>query len=163
MPVVIRTDGESYKTYALLDDGSTKTIISDKLVAKLQLKRMTKRITLYTVEGVTQRQRQMVDFVVQNLNGNISLRISQALVNDFLTSREDSPPRNEQIAHLDHLKGVELVELDHDDIDVILSVDHSWTWLGGEVRRSSCGRVMGLKTGFGWTLAGGNEDSGIDL
>ena len=116
---------------------------------------MTKSTTLYTVEGVTQRQRQMVDFEVQNLNGDISLSISQAFVNDCLTSKEDSPPRSEEIAHLDYLKGVEFVELDHDDIDVILSVDHAWMWLGGEVRRSSCGRVIFLKTGFGWTLAGG--------
>ena len=159
---MIRTDSESYKTYALLDDGSTKTIISDRLVAKLRLKRMTKSTTLYTVEGVTQRQRQMVDFVVQNLNGDISLSIPQALVNDFLTSREDSPPKNEEIAHLDYLKGVKFVELDHDDIDVILSVDHSWTWFGGEVRWSSCERVIGVKTGFGWTLAGGKGDSEMD-
>ena len=103
MPLVVQAENSSYKTYALLDDGSTKTVISEALATKLALKRTTKSTTLHTVEGVTQRQRQMVDFEIQNLKGDISLTITQALVNDFLTMAEDSPPRNEEISHLDYM------------------------------------------------------------
>ena len=162
MPLVVRAANGSYKTYALLDDGSTKTVISEALATKLALKRTTKSTTLHTVEGVTQRQRQMVDFEIQNLKGDISLTITQALVNDFLTMAEDHPPKNEEISHLDYMQGVEFEELDHSDVDIILSVDHSWTWLGGEVRRSACGKMIGLKTSFGWTLAGGKGGTGTD-
>ena len=118
MPVVLKSEGGSYRTHALLDDGSTKTVISEKAAERLRLKRTTKSTTLHTVEGVTQRQRQMVNFEVANLEGDVSLQISQALVNDFLTTREDKPPRNEEIAHLEYLEGVRFEELEHDDVTI---------------------------------------------
>ena len=40
VPVVIHTDREAVETYALLDDGSTKTVISEKLADCLSLHRV---------------------------------------------------------------------------------------------------------------------------
>ena len=137
VPVVVKTDRESVETYALLDDGSTKTIISERLADSLSLKRASKSTTLHTVEGVTQRQRELADFRVSNLEGDVDLEISQALVNDFLTAGVDQPPSNAEIAHLDYMAGVSFSELASKEIGLLLSVDHSWTWLGGEIRRST--------------------------
>ena len=153
--MVIKTDRESVETYALLDDGSTKTIISERLADSLSLKRASKSTTLHTVEGVTQRQRELADFRVSNLEGDVDLEISQALVNDFLTAGADQPPSNAEIAHLDYMAGVSFSELASKEIGLLLSVDHSWTWLGGEIRRSTREKMIALKTRFGWALAGG--------
>ena len=152
VPVVIHTDREAVETYALLDDGSTKTVISERLADCLSLHRVSRSTTLHTVEGVTQRQRELVDLRVTNLEGDVELDISEALVNDFLTAGADQPPTNAEIAHLDHLKGVSFKELANKEIGLLLSMDHSWTWLGGEVRRSTSDKVIAR---IGWALAGG--------
>ena len=150
------TAGEKrHRTYALLDDGSTKSIISERLVKKMGIKTTEKDITIHTVNGITQGKEPMADFKITSLDENTTLEIQEALVSDSLTAGDDQPPTNKEIAHLKHMEGVTLEELESNEIDVLLSVEFSFTWLGGELRRSTYGKVIGLKTKFGWTLAGG--------
>ena len=154
--MVIKTKREAVETYALLDNGSTKTIISKRLADRISLNRVSRSTTLHTVEGVTQRQREMADFNVASLEGDLELKVTQALISDFLTAGEDKPPTNAEVAHLDYMKGVSFKELANTEVDLLLSVDHSWTWLGGEMRRSTSDKVMALETRFGWALVGGS-------
>ena len=98
------TAGEkSHETYALLDDGSTKTIISERLADILQLDTTTKSTTVHTVNGMSQGEMQMADFQVTNLEGDIKLRIAQALVTNSLTAGEDQPPKNQDTFQNEHL------------------------------------------------------------
>ena len=54
MPLVVQAASSSYKTYALLDDGSTKTVISEALATKLALKRTTN--LAYSGRGYTEAE-----------------------------------------------------------------------------------------------------------
>ena len=141
------------KTYAMLDDGSTKVVISERLASKLSLQTTSKPVYLHTVEGISHRNRHMADLTIGNLAGDLSLPVSQALVTDFLATEEDLPPKNSEISDYDYLHGVKFEELDSDNVDIILSIDYGWTWLGGEVRRSTADKPLCLLTQWGWTLA----------
>ena len=123
------------------------------------LKTTEKSITIHTVNGITQGKEPMADFKITSLDGETTLEIQEALVSDSLTAGDDHPPTNKEIAHLKHLEGVTFEELETKDIDVLLSVEFSYTWLGGELRRSTYEKAIGLKTKFGWTLAGGKGKS----
>ena len=146
VPVVVSSEGRQVKTYAMLDDGSTKVVISERLASKLALPRTPKLMHLHTVEGASHRMRDMADFTISNLHGDLSLPVSQALVTDFLATEEDMPPRNDEISGMEYLDGVSFQELDSDDVDIILSIDYGWTWLGGEVRRSTPDKPLCLLT-----------------
>ena len=139
----------------MLDGGSTAVVISDKLVDKLNLQTTTKWTRLYTVEGVTEKDRVMADLAIGNLNGDINIHISQAIVADVLMTKDDRPPKNSETLGYPYLNGVTFTELANDDVDLLLSVDYARLWLGGEVRRSTMNRPIALKTPFGWALAGG--------
>ena len=143
----------------MLDGGATKTVVSDRLARELNLTRMTKNTRLHTVEGVSHRPRQLADLEICNLAGDLCLEVPSALIGDFLTTSEDKPPRNEEIIDFDYLDGVKFDELNHDRIDAIISVEFSWTWLGGEMRRSTKDKPICLKSLFGWTMAGSREGS----
>ena len=129
MPVVVEGGGGRKTTYAMLDDGSTTTVISEGLAKELALEAKMTNTTLHTVDGVSNKVRSLVDFKVRNVEGDVSLTISQALVSDFLTTEEDKPPKNEEVEGVEHLQGVQFHQLETEDVDIILSVDHSWTWL----------------------------------
>ena len=70
------TAGEKrHRTYALLDDGSTKSIISERLVKKMGIKTTEKDITIHTVNGITQGKEPMADFKITSLDENTTLEI----------------------------------------------------------------------------------------
>ena len=162
VPVVVSSEGRQVKTYAMLDDGSTKVVISERLASKLALPRTPKLMHLHTVEGASHRMRDMADFTISNLHGDLSFPVSQALVTDFLATEEDMPPRNDEISGMEYLDGVSFQELDSDDVDIILSIDYGWTWLGGEVRRSTPDKPLCLLTKWGWTLASARNGAAGD-
>ena len=161
VPVVVHQGELELKTYALLDDGADTSIVSSRLAYDLGLDCKSEMATLHTVEGSTYKERQMADFTVSNLDGDLRIRVVEALVSDNLTTKGDIPPTNEEIAHLEYMGGVVFQELETDEIDLILSVDHSYYWLGCETRRSTAGKMIAVKTRFGWTLAGGKGGHSI--
>ena len=135
VPVVVHHGDMEQNTYALLDDGADTLIVSSKLARDLSLDCKSKMATLHTVDGSSYKERQMTDFSVSNLVGDLRTRVVEALVSDNLTTKGDIPPTNEEITHLEYMKGVIFQELETDEIDLILSVDHSYYWLGCETRR----------------------------
>ena len=62
--------------------------------------------------------------------------------------------RDWEVKDMEHMEGVHFCDVGHEDIDVIIPVEHGWTWMGGETRRSMGCSLLALKTAWGWTLAG---------
>ena len=53
MPVRIKAGEKEWTTHAMLDDGATRTIISQRAADKLEAERRQQSTYLHTVEGVT--------------------------------------------------------------------------------------------------------------
>ena len=143
----------------MLDGGSTKVVISQKLVKRLGLIMTSKRTLLHTVEGTSQRDRFYTRFTIKNMTGDLVLPINDALVTDQLTMDGDKPPKNIEVQGHAYLVGVTFEELPDDSVDVVLSAEFGYTWMGGEVRRSTPDRAIALHTPFGWALLGGRKTS----
>ena len=77
-----------------------------------------------------------------------------------LTTDSDIPPSNEEVEGEKYLEGVSFKELSDKSVNMIIPVGYGWCWLGGEVRRSTIDKPIGVKAKFGWALAGGkiNEE-----
>ena len=157
VPIEVETEGKRTRTYAMLDGGSTKAVVSRRLVEKLQLPTNTRLTLLHTVEGTSHKHREYTKFMVHNLSGDVHLPIDDAMVADRLTMDGDRPPKNAELNGHAYLHGVSFTELEKDDVDVVLSAEFGYTWLGGEVRRSTPDRALALKTPFGWSLLGGKR------
>ena len=157
MPVRIKAGEKEWTTHAMLDDGATRTIISQRAADKLEAERRQQSTYLHTVEGVTHKVRDLVAIEVQSLDEKVLVSVDDALVGDFLTTEEDKPAKDWEVKGLEYMEGVHFEDIGHEDIDLILSVDHCWTWLGGELRRTRSRSLVALKTAWGWTLAGGKK------
>ena len=141
----------------MLDGGSTKVVVSQRLVDKLNLPTTSRRTLLHTIEGTSYRDRNYAQFEINNLSKDMCLPIDDAMVAERLTMDGDRPPKNAEILGYPYLNGVSFVELENEDVDVVLSAEFGYTWLGGEVRRSTPDRALALFTPFGWSLLGGRK------
>ena len=156
MPVVIASEHKRIKTYAMLDGGSNCDVISKKLAKDLKLTLSSVDSTLLlSVEGGNYGSRDFTEFAVSNLDGDVILPISDALVSEFLTTEEEKPPTNKEIEGIEYLEGVKFEELENKEIGLLISMRHAWTWLSGESRESTKDKPMAKRTKFGWALAGG--------
>ena len=144
----------------MLDGGSNCDVISKSLVEDLKLPTDNVNSTLLlSVEGGIHGPRQFTDFAISNLEGDVTLSISDALVSDFLTTDKEKPPTNKEIEGVEYLKDVKFDELDNKEIGLLISMKHAWTWLSGESRESTKDKPIAKKTKFGWALAGGEGEN----
>ena len=140
----------------MLDGGSNCDVISRKLAEELKLPMDNVDSTLLlSVEGGNYGPRQFTDFAVSNLEGDVTLPITDALVSDFLTTEEEKPPTNKEIEGVKYLEGVKFDELENKEIGLLISMRHAWTWLSGDSKESTKDKPMAKRTKFGWALAGG--------
>ena len=110
----------------MLDGGSNCDVISKKLAEELKLPMDNVDSTLLlSVEGGNYGPRQFTDFAISNLEGDVTLPISDALVSDFLTTDEEKPPTNKEIEGVEYLEGVKFDELENKDIGILISMRHA--------------------------------------
>ena len=122
----------------MLDGGSNCDVISRKLAEELKLPMDNVDSTLLlSVEGGNYGPRQFTDFAVSNLEGDVTLPITDALVSDFLTTEEEKPPTNKEIEGVKYLEGVKFDELENKEIGLLISMKHAWTWLSGDSKEST--------------------------
>ena len=105
VPVMIASEHKCMKTYAMLDGGSNCDVISKKIAEELKLPMDDVDSTLLlSVEGGIYGPRQFTDFAVSNLEGDVTLPISDALVLEFLSTEEEKPPTNKEIEGIEYLR-----------------------------------------------------------
>ena len=158
VPVMVQSDKRTVVSYALLDGGATRSIISSELAERLELPLQLRDTILRTAEGTSHQARHLVNFKLLNLDGNLKLEIENALVLDNLSIDDEQTPSNRDIENFTHLQDVWFNELDDKRVHLILAIDLLGTWLGGEIRRSTPDRPWALQTKWGWTLMGNHED-----
>ena len=153
VPVRVKAGSKEWETHAMLDGGATTTVVSQRLTKRLALQRRKQRTHLHTVEGVSHKVWDKVSLEIQSLDRGVKIE-TDALVGECLTTEEDKPARDWEVKDMEHMEGVHFCDVGHEDIDVIIPVEHGWTWMGGETRRSMGCSLLALKTAWGWTLAG---------
>ena len=146
--------------YAMLDSGSDRDVISEELIADLELAQKRKTVTVQTVEGSITEHRQFVDIRIQSIDGSYNAEVSDVLVGKLVAGKTDIPPAKRDTAALRHVENIEFEDIDA-GILMIIGVSHAEAWTGVEMRRGSPRQPMAMKTSFGWTLIGGwaNNDT----
>ncbi|XP_030833438.1 uncharacterized protein LOC115918415 [Strongylocentrotus purpuratus] len=117
VPVFVRSkrDQKVVKTYAIIDDQSNKTIATSQLLDKFDIDYGRVSYTLRTCSGEVSAQGRYADeFVVEDLNGTVCLSLPTVTECAYIPDFKDDIPTPEIVQAYDHLKGIEIPEIDHE-------------------------------------------------
>ena len=147
-----------------MDGGANRHVVSKDLCKKLKLSGRKTAMTITTLEKMVEGEREVADVVVEGTNG-YSITLNNAIFGEIVASRDDRPPRAEDVAEMEHLVDLEFPSFpDGDDgcsIGVIIGAEHARIWIGGETHKGAEGLPMGISTPLGAGLIGprNNTDS----
>ena len=85
-------NGKQITTYAMLDTGSDRDVISEDVIVDLELIQRKRPVTIQTVESSTTDYRHFVDLRIESLDSSYGADINDALVGMLLTGNSDLPP-----------------------------------------------------------------------
>ena len=123
---------------------------------------MSMRIT--TLEKTVEGEREVADVLIEGTNG-YNLTLNNAIFGEIIASKDDRPPRAEDVDGMEHLADVEFPSFPDGDegcaIGVIIGAEHARIWIGGERHIGDVGLPMGISTPLGTGLIGpkNNTDS----
>ena len=138
----------------MLDSGSDRDVIDERLVKELSLKKKSKQVTITTVDSNASAMRHFVSYRIEAFDGSYSANVDGALVGNLIVSDNDLPPSKRNVSKLQHAEGVEFIDIDS-TVSMIIGVSHAEAWMGATIRRGRRNQPALLKCAFGWTLVGG--------
>ena len=117
-------DNENGKlVYAMLDTGSDRDVISEELIADLELEQRIKSVTVQTVEATITEDRNFVDVRIQSIDGSYNAEITDALVGKLVAGKTDIPPAKRNLSALRHVENIEFDNIDA-GILMIIGLSH---------------------------------------
>ena len=154
VPVQVCSGGQTVKTYALLDGGSTVSLIENSLVEKLNVTGINKQFVINTVNGTSEINSKEVPITVTSLDGNNNVKIPNAWAVPKLSISPDSIPKAGDTSKWQHLQGIDLPEIDVKQISLLIGSDTPEVFWSLEERRGARGEPQATRTLLGWTLQG---------
>ena len=140
LPLYVTNGDREIKTFALLDGGANRHVVSKDISRRLKMNGKTVNMRITTLEKTVEGEREVADVSVRGTNGH-ELILSGAIFGDIIASGGDAPPRCEDIAKIAHLSGINFPEFpgsDGDigdvDVGVIIGAEHAHVWMAGERR-----------------------------
>ena len=125
-------NGKEIITYAMLDTGSDRDVISEDIILDLELDQRKRPVTIQTVESTTTDYRRFVDLRIESIDSSYGADINDALVGKLLTGNSDLPPAKRDLSALRHLDNIDFIDIDA-DITMIIGVSHAEAWAGAEI------------------------------
>ena len=136
VPLLIEYNGISLETYALIDTGANISALS--LSASKRLKVLTKRMMmkLGTFGRKGERaEKEIARFTIKSLIDDFTIIVNDALISAELTTGSEKCLSNEDIKQYEFMDGVELIELERDSIDLILSAKYAYHFFCPEIKK----------------------------
>ena len=164
VPLVVKNaNGKKIRTYALLDGGSTRHVVAKSICEKLGIVGEAVKMRVTTLDRVVESERLMADVDVEGVNG-VALKLNGAIFGNIIAAEDDAPPKDDDIAGMDHLDGVSFPrfpprqsggeEEEEASVGVIIGAEHAREWMTGERRVGPSGLPVGIETSLGWGLLG---------
>ena len=152
--------GNSVESYALLDGGSTRHVVSRDIAKRLGIEGRKVRMCVTTLDHSVESEREVATVSVVGLNG-VEVALTNAIFGDIIASHDDRPPKGSDIEGMDHLEGVQFPAFPSGSSDgegpkigVIIGAEHARLWTLGERRDGGDALPVGVATDLGWALLG---------
>ena len=104
-------------------------------------------------------EKDIAKFTIKSLIGDFEIVVDDALISAELTTGSERPLTNEDIKQYEFMDEVELIELERDSIDLILSAKYAYHFFCPEIKKGLSTQPFAVNTAFGWVVMGlKNED-----
>lgn len=159
VPVILINGRERLQTYAILDDGSERTIILTSAASQLQLKGPKEVLNLRTVrhEVIPMSGETISCHIspVSHRKKKIKFPIANAFTAPVLNLAEHSCHASDLQREHSHLRGLPLPDFVHAQPLILIGSDHSHLLVPKEpVRIGPYGGPIAVHTALGWTVQG---------
>ena len=88
--------GEKMRTYALLDSGSNRHVVSERVCAALGIEGIETPMCVTTLESTFEGPRRIADVEVEGVNG-VELTLNNAIFGNIIAGEDDVPPSDADV------------------------------------------------------------------
>ncbi|CAG2242208.1 unnamed protein product [Mytilus edulis] len=160
VPVLVKgQNGNSCKTFALLDDGADKTLCDERLLQKLNIvsKPVTFEMSTVNSSGCTIHG-QEVDLQVKAIDGNDNVSLKKVWSVKKLPISARSAAENVDIRKLPYLADIQIPSTDLTEVMLLIGTDSPNAHIPLEVRSGNENQPYAIRSRLGWAIRGPIED-----
>ena len=155
IPVTIHGPNGSLTTHAMLDNGSTCSLIVSDVADKLGLKGPQEQIILNGIQGKSQLNSRRVNMEDSPVNMvTPRFKVNGALVVEHLNIAQQNINMVDVKSKWSHLKDINIPEATSCDVSLLIGSDCMDIILPIETRCGPRGTPVGIHTKLGWTISG---------
>ena len=164
VPIRVRHNGKEVVTHAFLDNGSTGSFCSSRLIKKLGLEigsLSSVMLTLSTIHGESTSDTPLVPGVtVSSLDGNNPIDLPPLYVINEIPVEASGSITKSDLDKWDHLRNLDLPVIDCTHVDLMIGTNAPQVHEPWEIRNSTGKNVpYAEKTKLGWVVKGFKKES----
>ena len=155
--VKVRYGNETTTTYALLDSGSQRTFCEKGLARRLGASGPREVLPIQTLSSGSDPafvDGMLIPLSVRSLGRGREVELHEVLTVDKIPLRATAVPTALELQEMQHLKGVELHELQDKTVGLLIGLDNPSIVRACENRYGGEGKPDAMLTALGWTLFG---------
>lgn len=156
---VMGGNGNSCRTYALLDDGADKTLCDERLLNALKIpsKPVTFKLsTVSSADGVIHGKE--VDLHVSSANGENDINLRKVWSVKTLPISTRSAVRNQDIQNLPYLSDIQIPDVESKEVMLLIGTDSPLAHIPLEVRSGTGSQPYAVRSRLGWAIRGPIQD-----
>ena len=155
VPVTIEGRGKVIHTYALLDNGSQKTLCTESLTERLGL---SGRQATFSVNSVNDKtvdyQGQQLDLTARPASGGPAIQLKEAWTVNQLPVVISHMATAEESRTWPHLRGVKAPRRANGVVELLIGTDVPTAHVPIEIRSGNASEPYAVKTALGWAVRG---------
>ena len=155
IPVTVHGPNGCLNTYAMLDSGSTCSLVLSSVADKLGLEGSQEQIILNGIQGTSKLNSKRVNTQVSAVNMvTPRFEVNGALVVEHLNIAQQKVNLVDVKSKWPHLKEIDIPEASSCDVSLLIGSDCLDIILPIETRCGPRGTPVGIRTKLGWTITG---------
>ena len=154
VPVKVKYRNKLVKTYAFLDQGSTRSFCDKKLFDILGASGTADEVILQTLTGSKSYQGFNISFTVSALDDNEEYSLSNVLCIPSIPISPNLIPTRKVLNKLAHLRDIEFPQVANATVTLLIGTDSPEIFCTREFRKGCGGQPVAVRTPLGWSLLG---------
>ena len=156
LPVIVAGAYKEAKTFAVMDSGTDKSLITEKLFNSLDAKAETRELFIETGDGEIEElgQQRWARIFVQSRDRLKIVPIDVVTVPKIPVSLRDT---TELVNSRDYLSDVEPIKEDDGEVELLIGADCTEAMWSLEEKRGSFKEPFARRTTLGWTILGPDQ------
>ena len=165
IPIRVTCGKNTICTYALLDTGSQRTFCDQRLAERLEATGPKITLPIQTLSsGITSKNvsGSLVSLMIQSLDRSTEVKLHNVFTVSNIPMKAVAIPNQSALEKMNHLKGVELMELGDKSAGLLIGLDAPELFRPLEYRYGDKGEPDAIKTLMGWTMFGVADSASHD-